>query len=309
MRKAIAKAETPSIGKEPYVTDNKFNTDYLTEWHKDGSCMAFMEPGKKGVGVAMLIGAETGNIITYAMSNKTGRYVNFNLDTLNKKVKTGWPTVPKLRTKSKFVKATNLNKQDVPVFFPLAAGEVEAILHNEEMTPQKLMNENDIKENTKFWLKFAAGCGSNKKNSKLAIDLPTCTTILSTTLYKQINDAWDGNSVMEAIPSALPTGPAPATPEEAATATASTPKSTLKPTSPKTTSTNNNKPVEEETTTTTTTTEVKGCNIEFAEGTKSQANNENYKANTTAENTMVTFETKKQPNNNPGIQWGNQLGN
>ena len=65
--------------------------------------MAFMEPGKEGMGVAMLIGAERGNIITYAMSNKTGRFVDFNLKTLKKKVKTGWPTAPTLRTKSKFV--------------------------------------------------------------------------------------------------------------------------------------------------------------------------------------------------------------
>ena len=87
LRKAVAKAEPPSIEKEPYVKDNKFNTDYLTEWHNNGSCMAFMELGKKGVGVAMLIGAENGNIITYAMSNKTGRFVEFNLETLHKKVK------------------------------------------------------------------------------------------------------------------------------------------------------------------------------------------------------------------------------
>ena len=179
---------------------------------------------------------------------------------------------------------------------------MEVILHNEEVTPQKLMNEKDIKENTKFWLKFAACCGIHEQSSILAINLPTCTTILSTTLYKQINDTWDGNSVMEAIPSALPTGPAPPTPEEAATATANAHQSILKPPSQKTTNTNTNNPVEKETTTTTTTTEVKGCNVGFAEGTKPPSNNENYKANTTAGNTMVPFETNKQPNNNPGIQ-------
>ena len=79
LRDAISEAEPTTIGKEPYITNDKFITDYLTEWSNNGSCMAFMEPGKKGVGVAMLIGAERGNIITYAMSNKTGRFVNFNL--------------------------------------------------------------------------------------------------------------------------------------------------------------------------------------------------------------------------------------
>ena len=61
--------------------------------------MAFMKPKRKGVGVAMLIGAERGNIITYAISNKTGRFVKFNLATLNKKVTTGWPSVRNLKTK------------------------------------------------------------------------------------------------------------------------------------------------------------------------------------------------------------------
>ena len=131
---AIVKAEPTSIGKEPYIKDNKFITDYLTEWSNNGSCMAFMEPGKKGVCVAMLIGAESGNIVTYAMSNKTGRFVDFNLQMLNKTVKTGWPTATSLRTKSGFIKPSTLNKQNVPTFFPLTAGNVEVILHNEEMT-------------------------------------------------------------------------------------------------------------------------------------------------------------------------------
>ena len=135
--------------------------------------MAFMEPGKKGGGVTMLIGAESGNIVTYAMSNKTGRFVDFNLQTLNKTVKAGWPTASSLRTKSGFVKPSTLKKQNVPMFFPLTAGDVEVILNNEEMTPQKLMNEEDINENTKFWLKFAAGYGKDKQSSILAIDLPT----------------------------------------------------------------------------------------------------------------------------------------
>ena len=82
------------------------------------------------------------------------------------------------------------------------------------MTPQKLMNEEDINKNTKFWLKSAAGYGKDKQSSILAINLLTCTTILSTTLYKQINNAWDGDAVMAAIPTALPTGPAPPTPVE-----------------------------------------------------------------------------------------------
>ena len=310
LREAIAKEEPPSIGKEPYVKDDKFNTNYLTEWQNKGSFMAFMEPGRKGVGVAMLIGAESGNIITYAMSNKTERFVDFNLETLNKKVKTGWPTAATLRSKSNFLKATKLKKQDVPVFFPLAASKVEVILHNEEVTPQKLMNEKDMKENTKFWLKFAAGCSSDKKSSILAINLPTCTTILSTTLYKQINYAWEGDNVMDAITSALPTGLAPPTPEEAAAAaTANTPKSILRPTSPKTTNTDTNNPEEEEITTTTTTTEVKGCNAGFAKGTKPPSNKENNKTNTAAGNVIVPFQTNGQPNNSHGNQWGNQPSN
>ena len=55
LREAITKAEPPSIGKEPYIKDSIFNTNYLTEWQNNGSCMAFMEPGRKGVGLAMLI--------------------------------------------------------------------------------------------------------------------------------------------------------------------------------------------------------------------------------------------------------------
>ena len=49
LQEAIAESEPPSIAKEPYVQGDKFNTNYLTEWHNNGSCMAFMEPGKKGV--------------------------------------------------------------------------------------------------------------------------------------------------------------------------------------------------------------------------------------------------------------------
>merc|ERR1739836_135780 len=113
------------------------------------------------------------------MSNKTGRFVNFDLETLNKKVKTGWPTVNRLSTKTGFVKPATTKKQNVPVFFPLKADEVQVILHNEEMTPQEVMSEKDITENTKFWLKFAAGHGKDKQSSSLAIDLPTCTTISS----------------------------------------------------------------------------------------------------------------------------------
>ena len=44
LREAIAESEPPSIAKEPYVQNDKFNTNYLTE--------------KKGVGIAMLIGAQ-----------------------------------------------------------------------------------------------------------------------------------------------------------------------------------------------------------------------------------------------------------
>ena len=247
LRNAIGEAEPPSIGKEPYVKDNKFVTDYPTEWSNNGSCMAFMEPGKKGIGVAMLIGAERGNIVTYAMSNKTGRFANFNLQMLNKKVKTGWPTVKSLRTTSGFVKPSTLNKQNVPTFFPLTASKVKVILHNEEKTPQKLMSEKDIKENTKFWLKFTAGHGNDKKSSSLAIDLPTCTTISSMMLHKQINEALNEDAVMTAIPTALPTGPAPPAAEEATAPAPPTAEETVAaPTANA-----------EEETTTTTTTEVK----------------------------------------------------
>lgn len=62
--------------------------------------MAFMEPKRKGVGVVMLIGAKHRNIITYAMSNKTGQFIQFNLATLNKKVTTGWPTAKVYRQKT-----------------------------------------------------------------------------------------------------------------------------------------------------------------------------------------------------------------
>ena len=177
LQEAIAESEPPSIAKEPYVQGDKFNTNYLTEWHNNRSCMAFMEPGKQGVGVAMLIGAERGNIITYAMSKKTGRFVELNLEMLNKKVKTGWPIVKSLQTKSKFVKPSKLKTQEVPTFFALTAADVEVILNNEEMIPNKLMNQADIDKNTKFWLKFAAGHGKDKQSSILAVELPTCTTI------------------------------------------------------------------------------------------------------------------------------------
>ena len=132
----------------------------------------------------------------------------------------------------------------------------------------------------------------------MSIDLPTCTSILSTTLYKQIKDAWEGDNVMEVIPSTFPTGPAPPTPEKAAAAaspTTNAPKGILKPT------------LEE--TTTTTTTEIEECNVGFAKGTKSSSNNESTKANTTAGNKIVPFQTNNKSNNSPGNQWGNQPGN
>ena len=34
LRNAIFEAEPPSIGKEPYIKDDEFITDYLTEWSK-----------------------------------------------------------------------------------------------------------------------------------------------------------------------------------------------------------------------------------------------------------------------------------
>ena len=291
LRNTIGEAEPPSIGKEPYVKNNKFVTDYLTDWLKNGSCMAFMEPGKKGVGVAMLIGAESGNIITYAMSNNTGRFANVNLQMLKKKVNTGWPTAASLRTTSKFVKPAKLNEQNVPAFFPLAANEVEVILNNEEKTPHKIMSEKDIKEDTKFWLKYAAGHGKDKNSSILAINLPTCTTISSTTLHEQIKEAWKEDAVMAAIPTALPAPPA----ANETTATApTTAKETVAPSNEE----------EETTTTTTTDTEVKGCNVKFAKGTKPPT-----EQTIAAEKQMVPFQTNNNPNNGMGSQMGSQPSN
>lgn len=132
------------------------------------------------------------------------------------------------------MKATKLSKQEVPTFFPLTSGNMEVILNNEEMLPQQLLKEKDVAENTKFWLKFTAGYGSNKQSSILAIDLPTCTTIASAMLHKQISKAWEGNDIMNAIPSALPTGPStrPTPEKEAAeTTTTTATKGILKPTS------------------------------------------------------------------------------
>ena len=50
LRDAIVEAEPPSIRKGPYIKDDEFITNYLMKWSKNGSCMAFMEPGKKGWG-------------------------------------------------------------------------------------------------------------------------------------------------------------------------------------------------------------------------------------------------------------------
>ena len=73
LREAIIKLEPSSIGTEPYeyVKKDKFKTDFLTQWSETGSCISFIEPAKKGVGIAMLIGAEHRNIISYAISNST----------------------------------------------------------------------------------------------------------------------------------------------------------------------------------------------------------------------------------------------
>ena len=62
--------------------------------------MGFRKPAKKGVGIPMLIGAEHRNIITYTISNKTERFVQSNLEILNKKVMTGWLSAQNLKTKS-----------------------------------------------------------------------------------------------------------------------------------------------------------------------------------------------------------------
>ena len=43
--------------------------------------MSVMETTKKDVGITMLIGAEHGNIIMYAISNSTGRFIQLNLAT------------------------------------------------------------------------------------------------------------------------------------------------------------------------------------------------------------------------------------
>ena len=80
LQEAIIKLEPSSIGTEPYeyIKKDKLKTDFLTQWTKTGSCMSFMEPAKKGIGIAMLIGAEHGNIIAYAISNSTGQFIQFD---------------------------------------------------------------------------------------------------------------------------------------------------------------------------------------------------------------------------------------
>ena len=45
LRNAIGEAEPPSIGKEPYVKNDKFVTDYLTDWSNNGSCMKSLPDG------------------------------------------------------------------------------------------------------------------------------------------------------------------------------------------------------------------------------------------------------------------------
>ena len=109
---------------------------------------------------------------------------------------------------------------------------------------------------------------------------------------------------MNAIPSALLTKAAAAV----AATTTTAPRCILKPTSPTTSSINNNKPKEEETTTTTTTTEVEGCNVGFAKGTKPPVNKENNSANTTARKGMVPFQFLLR-NNKKAPQNGNQSNN
>ena len=53
----------------------------LKQWTEPGSCMGFMEQSKPGIGITILIGAESRNIIAYTISNSTGRYILFVLET------------------------------------------------------------------------------------------------------------------------------------------------------------------------------------------------------------------------------------
>ena len=161
LQEAITVLESSLIRKKPYVKDSIFKTNYLTQWQDTGSCMAFMEPAKKGVGVAMLIGAERRNIITYAISNKAGRFIQFDLAMLNKKVTIGWPSVQNLKTKINFVKVTKLCKQEVPMF---------------------LAQQVTAPPTTIVYYQLA---------------LPTGTAIASKTLNKQTDDAWQRDKLMD----------------------------------------------------------------------------------------------------------------
>ena len=96
---------------------------------------------------------------------------------------------------------------------------------------------------------------------------------------------------MAAIPTALPAPPA----ANETTATApTTAKETVAPSNEE----------EETTTTTTTDTEVKGCNVKFAKGTKPPT-----EQTIAAEKQMVPFQTDNNPNNGMGNQMGSQPSN
>ena len=55
LQEVIIKSEPSSIGTEPYeyVKDRKIKPDFLSQWSEIGSCMGFMEPAKKDLGITM----------------------------------------------------------------------------------------------------------------------------------------------------------------------------------------------------------------------------------------------------------------
>ena len=80
------------------------------------------------------------------------------------------------------------------------------LLDKKQAFLQELLEESNLLDNVKFWLKFATGYGDNKDSSKLVVELPTCTMIPSKTLQEQIQLMWHGDctDLMDAIPTALP---------------------------------------------------------------------------------------------------------
>lgn len=89
----VIKEQPPLIGTEPhkYVKNGKIDNNFLKQWTEPASCMGFIKPTKPDIGITMLMGAESGNIIIYTISNSTGQYIQFELTTLTKTVNTDFP--------------------------------------------------------------------------------------------------------------------------------------------------------------------------------------------------------------------------